>query len=261
MERAGVRHWALVMALTLLFTAGVSCGAVSESTADNSAVETVVENSDSGYWLYENQAQGVRIEIHRYEDKDQTILWYEADLQFSAESPIEFLTANAEDPVKGFVYPEKLARDNGAVFAINDDQFGYHLYNHKKSGIIIRNKAALYSATRENGNLGWPTLDTAAFFGDGTMRVYQSEELTPQQYVDIGAQTVLSFGPWLVRDGKTNPLLTRYFKTREPRSAIGMIGPYHFVVLSVERAGKTQPRRGCGMASGKNENPWRDRSA
>jgi exopolysaccharide biosynthesis protein len=69
--------------------------------------------------------------------------------------------------------------------------------------------------------------------------------LTPQQYLDLGAQTVLSFGPWLVRGGEMNPLLTHYFKTREPRSAIGMIAPYHFVVLSVE--GREKRSRGVGV--------------
>jgi len=56
---------------------------------------------------------------------------------------------------------------------------------------------------------------------------------------------VLSFGPWLVHNGEINPLLKNNFRTKEPRSAIGMIAPYHFVVLSVE--GREKRSRGVAV--------------
>lgn len=222
--------------------AGLEPADASASTGD----ETITEDFDNGYWLYESASQGVRIEIRRYEDADDSILWYEADLQFSANSPLRFLASNEENPGKGFLYPERLARENQAVFAVNDDQFGYREYNRKTVGVIIRNGEILSEKTHKSGNLSWPTLDTAAFFADGTMRVFQSRELTAQEYLDQGASTVLSFGPWLVRDGEINSLLTNHFTTREPRTAIGMISPYHFIVLSVE--GRNKYSRGVGMA-------------
>lgn len=255
MKRTGwIRRMAAVVLVLSLFlsdgynAAAENTGAPATQAATDTVAgtdETVTQDNDNGYWFYQSKAQGVRIEITRHEDTENTILWYEADLQFSEQSPLQFLTSNTEKPGKGFSYPEKLARDNGAVFAINDDQFGYRLYNRKKSGVIIRNGKILYEKTSENGNLGWPTLDTAAFFADGTMRVYQSAELTAQQYLDLGAQTVLSFGPWLVRDGEKNPLLKKDFTTREPRSAIGMISPRHYIVLSVE--GREKASRGVGV--------------
>jgi len=255
MERTGwIRQMAAVLlAMPLLISGSYSAAAettgvtTTQAASETAATadEIVTQDADNGYWFYQSKSQGIRIEITRHEDTENTILWYEADLQFSDQSPLQFLTSNTEKPGKGFSYPEKLARDNGAVFAINDDQFGYRLYNRKTPGIIIRNGALLYEKTSSNGNLGWPTLDTAAFFADGTMRVYQSAELTAQQYLDLGAQTVLSFGPWLVRDGEINPLLKQHFSTREPRSAIGMIGPRHYVVLSVE--GREKTSRGVGV--------------
>ncbi|HNW87973.1 MAG TPA: phosphodiester glycosidase family protein [Candidatus Limiplasma sp.] len=222
-------------------TAGSTATPQSTSAAD----ETIVEEPDQGYWFYESKSQGIRIEITRHEDTDNTILWYEADLRFAEQSPLQFLVANEDKPGKGFYYPERLIRDHKAVFGINDDQFGHRVYNHDTTGIIIRNGVALYTKTNSSGNLGWPTLDTAAFFPDGTMRVFASEDHTADEYLQMGAQTVLSFGPWLVKDGETNPLLAKYFKTREPRSAIGMVEPYHFVVVSVE--GREKRSRGVGV--------------
>jgi len=224
-------------------TAAAEATATPAVSADD---ETIVEDSDKGYWLYQSQSQGLRIEINRYEDTENYIVWYEADLQFSEDSPLRFLLANEENPGKGFFYPERLIRENKAVFGINDDQFGYRVYNHKTVGVIVRNGVALYSKTHSNGSKAWPTLDTAAFFADGSMRVFQSKEYTADEYVDMGAQTVLAFGPWLVRDGELNPLLQTHFKTREPRSAIGMIAPRHYVVLAVE--GREARSRGVGVA-------------
>lgn len=50
----------------------------------------------------------------------------------------------------------------------------------------------------------------------------------------MGAETVLAFGPWLVRGGEINPALETAYRTKEPRTAIGMIEPYHYVALFVE---------------------------
>ena len=50
----------------------------------------------------------------------------------------------------------------------------------------------------------------------------------------MGAENVLAFGPWLVRGGEINPALETSYRTKEPRTAIGMIEPYHYVALFVE---------------------------
>ncbi len=45
---------------------------------------------------------------------------------------------------------------------------------------------------------------------------------------------MLAFGPWLVRGGEINPALETSYRTKEPRTAIGMIEPYHYVAVFVE---------------------------
>ena len=205
------------------------------------AQETVEADFESGRWLYENAAQGVRIEITRHEDTENRVLWYEADLVWyeadlvcGEDSPLRFLTANEDAPGRGFWYPERLAREKRAVFAINDDQFGHRVYNHDTVGVIVRGGEVLSERTRKSGSKGWPPLDTAAFFPDGSMRVFESAEHTGEEYVQMGAETVLAFGPWLVRGGEINPALETSYRTKEPRTAIGMIEPYHYVAVFVE---------------------------
>ena len=198
------------------------------------ARETVEADFEGGRWLYEDTERGVCIEIVRREDEENRVLWYEADLRFGEASPLRFLTANEESPGKGFWYPERLAREKRAVFAINDDQFGHRVYNHDTVGVIVRGGEVLSERTRKSGSKGWPPLDTAAFFPDGSMRVFESAEHTGEEYLAMGAENVLAFGPWLVRAGEINPALETSYRTKEPRTAIGMIEPYHYVALFVE---------------------------
>ncbi|HIS41559.1 MAG TPA: phosphodiester glycosidase family protein [Candidatus Limiplasma pullicola] len=198
------------------------------------ARETVEADFEGGRWLYEDTERGVCIEIVRREDEENRVLWYEADLRFGEASPLRFLTANEESPGKGFWYPERLAREKRAVFAINDDQFGHRVYNHDTVGVIVRGGEVLSERTRKSGSKGWPPLDTAAFFPDGSMRVFESAEHTGEEYLAMGAENVLAFGPWLVRGGEINPALETSYRTKEPRTAIGMIEPYHYVALYVE---------------------------
>lgn len=239
----------------VLFMGSAACAAPLPATetpppADGAAAatasgETIVEDFENGHWLYENADTGIRIEITRKADTENQIIWYEADLRSTEKSPIRFLTANAENPGKGFAYPETIMCANQAVFGVNDDQFGFRIYNHQKVGIIIRNAKLINNKTRKSGNLSWPTLDTAAFFNDGSMLTFSSQEHTGEEYLEMGADTVLSFGPWLVQRGQINTLCKKYFTTREPRTAIGMIEPYHYIVLSVE--GRVKQSRGVGM--------------
>ena len=198
------------------------------------ARETVEADFEGGRWLYEDTERGVCIEIVRREDEENRVLWYEADLRFGEASPLRFLTANEESPGKGFWYPERLAREKRAVFAINDDQFGHRVYNHDTVGVIVRGGEVLSERTRKSGSKGWPPLDTAAFFPDGSMRVFESAEHTGEEYLAMGAENVLAFGPWLVRGGEINPALETSYRTKEPRTAIGMIEPYHYVAVFVE---------------------------
>ena len=45
---------------------------------------------------------------------------------------------------------------------------------------------------------------------------------------------VLAFGPWLISGGELNPALQNkdYYPASEPRVAIGMIEPYHYVIIA-----------------------------
>ena len=72
--------------------------------------------------------------------------------------------------------------------------------------------------------------------------ISDSKELTAEEYVEQGAIHVLAFGPWLIRDGELNPLLSKFGTSRAPRTAIGMVAPWHYYAMMVE--GRTKDSKG-----------------
>lgn len=207
--------------------------------------ETIIEDFDKGYWLYDNPAQELRIEVNRYEEPERRLLWYEADISTSPKTPLQFFPANPESPGRGFKYAERIARDNHLVFAINDDQFGHRLYNHETVGVVVRDGKVLSNKTKKSGNVSLPNLDVGAFFGDGSLRVFQSKEHTGEEYVAMGATNVLCFGPYILRDGEINPSFGKYYRYRESRCALGIVEPYHYKIIVVE--GRTSRAQGVGL--------------
>ena len=103
-------------------------------------------------------------------------------------------------------------------------------------GIVIRDGKIISDKTSPYPRFRFPTLDTLALEPGGVMGVYRSDELTAQQYLDMGVKDVFAFGPILVRDGKSNPdaLEFTYGQSKQPRCAIGMIEPGHYFAILAE---------------------------
>jgi 4-hydroxy-3-methylbut-2-enyl diphosphate reductase len=56
---------------------------------------------------------------------------------------------------------------------------------------------------------------------------------------------VFSFGPILIRDGIINEQVYSYYKSLEPRQALGMISPGHYLLISVQ--GRVKDSRGTTL--------------
>ena len=81
-------------------------------------------------------------------------------------------------------------------------------------------------------------MDTLAVYPDGSMKVRICDELTAEEYLADGATQVFSFGPWLIRDGEANedvrhPKKSDIMKNNNPRAVIGMVEPYHYILMVV----------------------------
>ncbi len=207
-------------------------------------MEPYVQNDwENGKWLY--VTQDLRVEITRYQRTTPTkLVWCVADIRSESEV-MRTVSYNQERPGRTNGLPEDIAQRCKAVYAQSGDFYSYRVANDKRTGIIIRNGEILYSKTYSKSVLALPSLDTAAFFPNGDMKVYDSYALSAQEYIDMGATEVLSFGPILISDGVINPVLYTNFTYEEPRNAIGIISSGHYVGILVE--GRTDLSDGCDL--------------
>ena len=202
-----------------------------------------VKDWENGAWLY--VTQDLRVEITRYRRVTPTkLVWYIADIRSEKEA-IRTISFNEERPGRTNGLPEIIAQNHKVVYAQSGDFYSYRVANDKRTGVIIRNGKIIHSKTYSKSIMNLPSLDTAAFFPNGDMKVFESYELSAQEYIVMGATEVLSFGPILLRDGVINPVMYTNFTHEEPRSAIGIIGPGHYIGMLVE--GRTEFSEGCGL--------------
>lgn len=187
-------------------------------------VEFVFTDDADGLWYYISNT--LFINIRRYNNLEDKNIWYETEIKTRGEQ-IQSILAKT---IYTYRTPVDLARENRAVLAFTDDYFAVREY-----GVAIRD-GEIYRDKIRTAASAYPPGDTLAVFADGTMRAYDYNAYTAQEYLAMGAVHVLTFGPWLISGGVINPkaISDSYMHYHEPRSAIGMIGPGHYVVLTVD---------------------------
>lgn len=209
--------------------------------------EYVYENTEEGVWFYASPTLVVRID--RIYDPQAVITWYEAQVYCDPEAEsFESVLYNPEKPQKKHVQTALIARENQVVFAMNTDYYTYRLGRNAITGMVIRDRKVFYDRVPEANRSKFPNLDTLAVNEDGSWKVYHSDELTAEEYLSRGAVDVFSFGPYLVREGEPNPFIEemRNGKTGQPRCAVGMVEPGHYVGILAE--GRMRTSGGVSIA-------------
>lgn len=201
--------------------------------------EYIYSSEDEGLWIYVSQTSKVIIQC-KY-DATQPLTWFEADLYGDLDAG-EMLRTVQNDPEKmGKVRVDatETAKKHNVVFAMNTDYYTYRVAvnNNRHTGIVIRDGRILYDdpyTEKQVTNSMFPNLDMLAFMPDGSLKVYHSWEKTAQEFIDEGVQTVYSFGPYLLLDGKVSERAYANNENKNPRCAIGMVEPGHYVAIMCE---------------------------
>ena len=201
--------------------------------------EYIYSSEDEGLWIYVSQTS--KVIIQRKYDATQPLTWFEADLYGDLDAG-EMLRTVQNDPEKmGKVRVDatETAKKHNVVFAMNTDYYTYRVAvnNNRHTGIVIRDGRILYDdpyTEKQVTNSMFPNLDILAFMPDGSLKVYHSWEKTAQEFIDEGVQTVYSFGPYLLLDGKVSERAYANNENKNPRCAIGMVEPGHYVAIMCE---------------------------
>lgn len=213
-------------------------------SADAGMEEFVYVNEEDGQWIYISPS--IAIDLRRYNDVENTVVWFEGDIKTSPESPLTaYLTKpDSKNPGKGYANPLTLARDNKVVLGITDDHFGDRWNGGIRTGVIVRNGKIIQERTFPAGHGAFPNLEVLAVFEDGSMKTFASDAHTGQEYLDMGVVNTYAFGPILVSEGQVSEYMLRdeYYTYREPRCAIGMYEPHHYFLLVAK--GRTNDSKG-----------------
>ena len=206
----------------------------------------VYENVDTGFWAY--VSKDILVEIQRFEDRSMTIVWFETTISLSPNIRLRSFLVPGKKKSTFWQPADILSQYENVVLAFSDDFFGYRTrYEGKNEGIIIRDGQIIAESTVKSTSKKFPPLEVLALFDDGSMRTFESDEKTAKEYLDMGVTDTFAFGPILVKNGEINESIKTYDKTRrEPRTALGMIEPRKYLVITA--LGRRTNSKGASFA-------------
>ena len=157
--------------------------------------------------------------------------YFVCDIQLSSAD--QFRTAFAGDDFKSGIYEavSDIAGRYNPVLAINADFCRYH-----RNGVIIRNGEVLRRQNIQKHHL--LIVDKDGNLSAQTDRSGK-QGLVANKLEQAQTWQTFEFGPVLVEDGKAATLPSSFYVNchdgyYEPRTAIGQIGPLHYIVIVVD---------------------------
>lgn len=204
----------------------------------------------AGLWRYADQT--LRVEIKR-QQLEGPVRYLAAELFVHPDAPQLRMFSHKEgfareDRSSLVAEPARIARDKGLVFTMDGDYYLYRVGRAKQVGssypigVEIRAGEIIFDLPPSPKRNAYPPLDMMALFPDGDLRVYKANELTAAELLALGASDVLSFGPYLIRDGEVNRSYVNYGNSLQPRAGIGMYEKGHYLAIIVE--GRIKPSKG-----------------
>ena len=163
---------------------------------------------------------------------------YIADVQVSSIEYLKTAFANGTYGRNIRQTTSEQAKNNNAILAINGDYYGFRDY-----GFVIRNGVLYRSTASKDANS-----ELLIISNDGTFSVVNESKSSAQNILDNGAVQALSFGPSLVLDSEINVTQSSEVsqsKTSNPRTAIGMVTPLHYIMVVAD--GRTSASEGLSL--------------
>lgn len=204
--------------------------AATSNSSSDTAASTAEVQAASDDWNYSSDDIQIKIEQVQTGSGSDLITYFVADVTVQDASSLRSAFAENSFGTNIIEDTSVIASSNNAIFAINGDYYGF-----RDDGVIIRN-GTVY---RDD-----PVRDALALFDDGSLQTYDEAEISSSDLLADGVTNTLSFGPILIQDGiitsdfssvkiDTN-FGNRSIQNANPRTAIGMIAPNHYVFVVVD---------------------------
>lgn len=204
--------------------------AATSNSSSDTAASTAEVQAASDDWNYSSDDIQIKINQVQTGSGSDLITYFVADVTVQDASSLRSAFAENSFGTNIIEDTSVIASSNNAIFAINGDYYGF-----RDDGVIIRN-GTVY---RDD-----PVRDALALFDDGTLQTYDETEISSSDLLADGVTNTLSFGPILIQDGKITSDFSsvkidtnfgnRSIQNANPRTAIGMIAPNHYVFVVVD---------------------------
>jgi hypothetical protein len=191
--------------------------------------EQVSADMDTGHWSYTSPS--LWVDVNRVFDESNTITYFAAEVRVNPDLGETELGGFAKpgDPKAKNVKLYVIARTYKAVVAVGGDFLADNIKKDPK-GVIIRD--GIKCVDHDDNS-------TAAFMPDGTIKIFKAGEITADELMAEGVNNAFSFGPTLINDGVIADGLDKaHLHSKNPRTAMGMIEPYHYLLVVVEGRSK-----------------------
>ena len=196
---------------------------------------------ENGLWRYCSKDLRIQITRHqeiREEGRKVRYLLAEIHVREGAEGfhMIPYDAEHRKEDRELYIAKQNvIAKENKTVFAMGGDYYLFRM-NRKglRIGVVIRDGGILFDEGPTKPRNHYPPLQLMALYPDGDLRVFGYGETTAAELISGGARDVLSFGPYLIKDGVVNMDYVNYGYNFEPRVGIGMVEKGHYYALVVE---------------------------
>lgn len=168
------------------------------------------------------------LQVRTYVVTEPNVRYVVAEIKASHPQQLRTAFAQGEYGKNFRAYPSKIASDNQAIIAVNGDYCGF-----RNEGIVIRN-GELYRNQPSRKHL-------LMIDQNGDFHVLEEKTADGEDLVAQGAWQTFSFGPAVVMEGEAQEPPKKYFissRAKEPRTAIGQVGPLEYVMVAVEGRSK-----------------------
>ena len=199
-------------------------GAATDETTDAAADVAVSDTS------YADGATSITVSTVTEGSGSDTVTYYVADVTLTDATALQSAFAKDQFGENITELTSEIAADNGAIFAINGDYYGF-----RDTGIVIRNGVVFRDE---------PAREGLVFYTDGRVEVYDETATSAQELLADGAWNTLSFGPAIVEEGavvdgiESQEVDTNFgnhsIQGDQPRTAVGVIDENHLVFVVVD---------------------------
>ena len=207
----------------------------------------LVMDDEAGEWTYADHQ--IFINIRRFQDvveRKRKLVWYETEIRLTPG--VKFVTqhANPEQIGRRFMMAEDFAAQLNSILAFSDDFYGFRVYQKRRPGVIIQNGVLLANDSLKEPHYTLPSYDLIALYPDGSMKTYLAGSIDGEELMAQGVTDTWCFGPVLLSEGQIGQqVIDKVFEYANPRQAMGMIEPNHYLLMTVE--GRNKRSDGVGL--------------